>query len=1023
MASLHSNGSQGNSRGINNRRHKRANRYKPNSAVRVESLEDRRLFAVDPNAVYALPFVVNFDTDRGDTTFLDKDGQGTGLDYIQQNKNNNAYRAALLDLDTASGVLNLTTSGSATSGTNYDGDNTLTNAVGVQFDGTQGKFEVNTRLVGPLTNIDRTAEQAGVMFGLGQNDYVKFGPIAADKAGGGFRNLLRLADEQYLNGYKHTKSEIIDIGSFATINTLDLKLTGDPATGTVRAAYSVNGAAFVEVATTITIDPSRRAKFFSTTSRGSIYAFHKNNVGPMTVKFDSFSVVAVAPATGTAKAEFSTSLLPFNDPRGGSASPAERLTIRNSGTAALSLPADAFTISGPDAALFTIVSKPGAPGSISAGASADVTVNFNPLTATTIAIKTATLTIKTSDPLNPLKTVELRGIPTTGTGGANELSLQRVLDLWKIPTNVGDDDPNTAAYPKPNVGPNDEVATTSLLKADATKPVSVDVLAVMGVSSTPAVRFGYHAAGSPLARTQLFTVPTADAQSVAPAVNGLTSFDPGATEFGLYTQWPGFTDAGAARVTDSEDQFNTWEPNAQLRHKTRFFSLRDAGGNVVPNAYVVAFEEYQPDSDSNDLVLIIRNVKPPTANTPEIGIDNLDGVPFTDRLSFNIINIKDPKLANEFHNTAQVRVSNTGTAALDLSSVKFTGPFALAAAAPTSIAAGQSVVLTVRFTATSSGYYSGTMTVSSNDVDEPTKSLKLAGHWQYQSESGREPNLAGIVGNIFGYKTQVAYAGQSLNTGGKATAVGDEVLSRFWSRADTASPVTVRQLAAYHTQGGQTLLQYYPTSTKVNVNLFRHAATDGQAILPNLTGSTTAPAFAAFNPSGSFGWRIDSEDSDDTRNPQEKPGGGYGHHVRFYPAKDNAGVLIPSTYLMVMDYAGINYDFQDNIYLVTNVRPAETPGAPANVLAISFNAGVELRWSPNTEIDLAGYNVYRAASLAGTYTKLTATPATLTKWFDRSPATAGATYSYKVTALDTTGLESPASFVTAIRQSAGGAIA
>ena len=46
-----------------------------------------------------------------------------------------------------------------------------------------------------------------------------------------------------------------------------------------------------------------------------------------------------------------------------------------------------------------------------------------------------------------------------------------------------------------------------------------------------------------------------------------------------------------------------------------------------------------------------------------------------------------------------------------------------------------------------------------------------------------------------------------------------------------------------------------------------------------------------------------------------------GHHVRFWPAKDRAGVVIPGAYVMGMDYSGINYDYQDNIYLVTNIQP------------------------------------------------------------------------------------------------------
>src|SRR3712207_8207578 len=59
--------------------------------------------------------------------------------------------------------------------------------------------------------------------------------------------------------------------------------------------------------------------------------------------------------------------------------------------------------------------------------------------------------------------------------------------------------------------------------------------------------------------------------------------------------------------------------------------------------------------------------------------------------------------------------------------------------------------------------------------------------------------------------------------------------------------------------------------------------------------------------------------SDDTKNIQQSPGGGYGHNIRFYPVKDAAGQIVPNTYLMGHDYyttdpftgaVASNYDYQ-----------------------------------------------------------------------------------------------------------------
>ena len=122
---------------------------------------------------------------------------------------------------------------------------------------------------------------------------------------------------------------------------------------------------------------------------------------------------------------------------------------------------------------------------------------------------------------------------------------------------------------------------------------------------------------------------------------------------------------------------------------------------------------------------------------------------------------------------------------------------------------------------------------------------------------------------------------------------------------------------------------------------------DGQSVLPHLNGSATLPAAGSFTPTGAFGIKIDPEWSDPTKNnrqPDVEGGclGPCGHHVRFWPVRDRDGVLVPNTWLVSMDYAGINYDYNDNVYLVTNMKPENpaldpnpagaVPGAPSLVL-------------------------------------------------------------------------------------------
>src|SRR5881296_1345635 len=96
-------------------------------AVTVEILEARRLFAGDPNAGFALPYVLDFN--RSKPGLVDRDGSGTGFTWAQPNRNGDEYQPRLIDLKIGAGILRLYTTGSADSGSNFESDNTLVNAL------------------------------------------------------------------------------------------------------------------------------------------------------------------------------------------------------------------------------------------------------------------------------------------------------------------------------------------------------------------------------------------------------------------------------------------------------------------------------------------------------------------------------------------------------------------------------------------------------------------------------------------------------------------------------------------------------------------------------------------------------------------------------------------------------------------------------------------------------------------------------------------------------------------------------
>ncbi len=81
------------------------------------------------------------------------------------------------------------------------------------------------------------------------------------------------------------------------------------------------------------------------------------------------------------------------------------------------------------------------------------------------------------------------------------------------------------------------------------------------------------------------------------------------------------------------------------------------------------------------------------------------------------------------------------------------------------------------------------------------------------------------------------------------------------------------------------------------------------------------------------------------------------------------------------------------------------PAAPTGLSATAGNAVVNLNWNDNSEVDLGGYNVYRATTTGGPYTKINGTLVAPSDYADTS-VTNNTTYFYVVRAVDTSNNES-----------------
>jgi len=234
------------------------------------------------------------------STLADKSGQGTGFRNTQRNKlipsgttnytGADVYRPDLPPtLSYDAGKLDLNTGGqgtltiSTTNGTNANTVDSLVNGLCMPFDARAAKFVVQTRMVAPFT-LNRSVQQTGIMFGPNQYEYTK---LALQSTSGG---TLQLQLGQELGSVFSQVGTLVTLPAAGSITSLDLQLTGDPATGTIEAAYSVNGGALQTLPGKVTLNLPERGRFFDRDGRGCIMALHRDPAPAFTATFDRFAI-------------------------------------------------------------------------------------------------------------------------------------------------------------------------------------------------------------------------------------------------------------------------------------------------------------------------------------------------------------------------------------------------------------------------------------------------------------------------------------------------------------------------------------------------------------------------------------------------------------------------------------------------------------------------------------------------------------------------------------------------------------
>lgn len=344
-----------------------------------------------------------------------------------------------------------------------------------------------------------------------------------------------------------------------------------------------------------------------------------------------------------------------------------------------------------------------------------------------------------------------------------------------------------------------------------------------------------------------------------------------------------------------------------------------------------------------------------TSADPTLRIQSLDPTYFDNRLHFSFL--EDPVqdgFERDFKEDGTVRLTNTGTATLEVLSAIINGPFVLESPGifdGLSLAPEEAIDVTVLFDRTqysppinnvdgTNTVFSGSIELLTNDGATPLSQIELAGFWQATFENSQEPNVNEIW-QVFGFGNWIEDLSFIDGGAGTALATDDiyakndptEILSPYWKIADGVTVASATQIAAFHGVNQAYLGIHQPGGDKFadDFVFWTHSSADNQRILPeSLTGGFSTLEFTRNDVPDSwigddvFGIVMDGGSTDPRLNSTGEvivPDEQQGHTVKMFQAYDQNGVELENVYLGIMDYTGINYDFNDNLFIFEGIEP------------------------------------------------------------------------------------------------------
>jgi len=295
-------------------------------------------------------------------------------------------------------------------------------------------------------------------------------------------------------------------------------------------------------------------------------------------------------------------------------------------------------------------------------------------------------------------------------------------------------------------------------------------------------------------------------------------------------------------------------------------------------------------------------------------------------------------------------LNNDGESELIISNIDFGGAdaasFSLISAPslPLAIPSGQSTTLNIEFDPANTGALQANLSITSNALNGAIVNVPLFGLGSQQFEGSNEAPMSDIIATL-GYDINIGWNGLTSNINN--FPLGDEVLESVYRKAGSG-PVTIVPVARY-SPAWELPFGYYqdnddtsaPTLTQVGALASGQGGTSNpdpehQTLFPQLASGSQS-----FDPGNiDFGFYTTSPShtayTEDALNALLHSNKAE-HAVRIYELKDRSGNPVSNTYLMGFEEAS-NGDYQDYVFIISNIVPASTP-QPENIVRINANGG------------------------------------------------------------------------------------